>query len=50
MVVCAARNPVEVILADARRVSCWLHGPNEDIPAGGTSDLEREAIAVAEEA
>ena len=50
MVVCAARNPVEVNLADARRVSCWLHGPYEDIPAGGTSGLEREEIAVAEEA
>ncbi len=50
MVVCAARNPVEVNLADGRRVSCWLHGPDEDIPAGGTSGLEREEIAVAEEA
>jgi peptide/nickel transport system ATP-binding protein len=50
MVVCAARNPIEVNLADARRVSCWLHGPDEDIPAGGTSGLVREEIAVAEEA
>ncbi|HET7745349.1 MAG TPA: ABC transporter ATP-binding protein [Gaiellaceae bacterium] len=50
MVVCAARNPVEVRLQDARRVSCWLHGPDEAIPAGGTSELEREEIAVAEEA
>jgi oligopeptide/dipeptide ABC transporter ATP-binding protein len=50
MMVCAARNPVEVQLADARRVSCWLHGPDEGIPVGGRSGLEREEIAVAEEA
>ena len=50
MVVCATRDPIEVSLADARRVSCWLHGPDEDVPAGGMSGLEREEIAVAEEA
>ena len=50
MVVCASRNPVEIALGDTRRVSCWLHGPNDEIPRGGSSTLERDAIAVAEEA
>jgi len=52
MVVCASRRPVELELehTTARRVSCWLHGPEEEIPEGGTSELEREEIAVAEEA
>jgi hypothetical protein len=50
MVVCASRDPVELRLDDARRVMCWLHGPSQEIPGGGTSALEREEIAVAEEA
>ena len=50
MVVCAAKSPVEQALDDGRRVLCWLHGPEELIPAGGTSELEREEIAVADEA
>jgi oligopeptide/dipeptide ABC transporter ATP-binding protein len=50
MVVCASRNPVEQRPDGARRVLCWLHGPHAEIPAGGTSALEREEIAVAEEA
>jgi hypothetical protein len=29
---------------------CWLHGPQAEIPDGGTVPLEREEIAVAEEA
>ncbi|HEY6114149.1 MAG TPA: ABC transporter ATP-binding protein [Gaiellaceae bacterium] len=50
MVVCAAKSPVEQALDGGRRVLCWLHGPEELIPAGGTSELEREEIAVADEA
>jgi peptide/nickel transport system ATP-binding protein len=50
MVVCAAVSPVETTMVEGRRVSCWLHGPDERIPEGGVSALEREAIAVAEEA
>ena len=50
MVVCADRDPVEQMLDDDRRVLCWLHGPAERIPEGGTEPLEREEIAVAEEA
>jgi peptide/nickel transport system ATP-binding protein len=33
-----------------QRVACWLHGPEDEIPEGGTEPLEREEIAVAEEA
>ena len=51
MAVCAERDPVEV---GARRrpaaSSCWLHGPETQIPPGGHEPLEREEIAVAEEA
>jgi oligopeptide/dipeptide ABC transporter ATP-binding protein len=50
MVVCPALVPVEQRLEDGRRVQCWLHGPDELIPPGGTVELEREAIAVADEA
>ena len=50
MVVCAVESPIEQTLDRGRRVLCWLHGPEERIPAGGTSELEREEIAVAEEA
>ena len=50
MVVCATRSPVEQALDGGRRVLCWLHGPEELISAGGTSELEREEFAVADEA
>jgi peptide/nickel transport system ATP-binding protein len=50
MVVCASSDPVEQSLDDGRRVLCWLHGPEQAIPEGGSTALEREEIAVAEEA
>jgi len=50
MAVCPTKEPVEQHLAHERRVFCWLRGPEQAIPAGGTSPLEREEIAVAEEA
>jgi len=50
MAVCASQDPIEQPLEDGRRVLCWLYGPAEVIPAGGESPLEREAIAVADEA
>ena len=50
MVVCATKDPVELALGDGRRVLCWLHGPERAIPEGGTTPLEREEIAVADEA
>ena len=50
MRVCAVREPVEVRTDGGQRVSCWLHGPEELIGAGDTQPLERDEIAVAEEA
>jgi peptide/nickel transport system ATP-binding protein len=50
MVVCASRDPVEQSLGTARRVLCWLHGPEELLTEQGTTRLEREEIAVADEA
>jgi peptide/nickel transport system ATP-binding protein len=58
MRVCAEKHPIEVRLdpgehergAWGERVSCWLHGPGDEIPPGGTEPLEREEIAIAEEA
>jgi peptide/nickel transport system ATP-binding protein len=50
MQVCPAKVPIEQRLGDGRRVLCWLHGPDPAIPPGGKQKLEREEIAVAEEA
>jgi peptide/nickel transport system ATP-binding protein len=50
MRVCAELDPVEVRTEGGQRVSCWLHGPSDRIPPGGTESLEREEIALAEEA
>jgi peptide/nickel transport system ATP-binding protein len=52
MKVCAAKHPIEVRTGEGggQRVSCWLHGPESEIPEGGTEPLPREEIAVAEEA
>jgi peptide/nickel transport system ATP-binding protein len=49
MEVCAAKHPIEVV-ESGQRVSCWLHGPESEIPPGGTEPLERGEIAIAEEA
>jgi peptide/nickel transport system ATP-binding protein len=50
MEVCPRKFPIPVRLEDGRRVECWLHGPDEEIPAGTTRPLERERLAVADEA
>jgi peptide/nickel transport system ATP-binding protein len=50
MRICPARDPVETNPDPDRRVLCWLHGPDTEIPEGGTAALERGQIAVAEEA
>ena len=49
MQVCAQKAPIEQRF-DGRRVSCWLHGPEQQIPSGGHQKLERTAIGVADEA
>jgi hypothetical protein len=50
MVVCSSVPPIEQVLDSGRRVLCWLYGPEPAIPEGGTVPLEREEIAVADEA
>jgi oligopeptide/dipeptide ABC transporter ATP-binding protein len=50
MWVCATKHPIELELDASRRVECWLHGPEEEIPEGGAEPLEREEIGVADEA
>ena len=50
MRVCAEWHPIQVAPAPGREVSCWLHGPEDRIPAGGEEPLEREELAIAEEA
>jgi oligopeptide/dipeptide ABC transporter ATP-binding protein len=49
MKVCAEAWPPTVATGPARRSECWLHG-KDDIPAGLEAPLEREALAVSEEA
>jgi oligopeptide/dipeptide ABC transporter ATP-binding protein len=50
MKVCAELHPVETSGPEGQRVSCWLNGPEERIPPGGTEPLERPEVAIAEEA
>ena len=50
MRVCSTKNPIEVSIAAGHVTECWLHGPEGEIPAGGEQPLERQEIAVAEEA
>jgi peptide/nickel transport system ATP-binding protein len=50
MVVCPQKDPVEQRVEKGQVVRCWLHGPHSQIPPGGTAPLEREEIAMAEEA
>ena len=50
MRVCAEKHPIEVRVQSGQRVECWLHGPHDEIPAGGEEPLERGEIAIAEEA
>jgi peptide/nickel transport system ATP-binding protein len=50
MRVCARKEPIDVELDSDHRVQCWLHGPESEIPPGGTVELEREELAVADEA
>jgi hypothetical protein len=50
MRVCPAKDPIETQPDPDRRVLCWLHGPETEIPDGWTAPAERARIAVAEEA
>jgi peptide/nickel transport system ATP-binding protein len=50
MQVCPQRHPPTVTTELNQQVDCWLHGPEDEIPPGGTAPLEREALGVADEA
>jgi peptide/nickel transport system ATP-binding protein len=50
MQVCPLIEPVEVRTPTGERVECWLHGPAELIPPGGTAPLQRQELASADEA
>ncbi len=50
MRVCPTLDPVEVVATAGQRVACWLHGPSELIPQGGTTPLPRQELASADEA
>lgn len=50
MAVCATKNPVNIERVGGGRVECWLVGPQEEIPAGGTQPLKQEELSVADEA
>jgi peptide/nickel transport system ATP-binding protein len=50
MRVCGRKQPLDVVPAANRRVQCWLHGPEAEIPPGETAPLERSELAYADEA
>jgi oligopeptide/dipeptide ABC transporter ATP-binding protein len=50
MRICAWKQPLDVAPGPGRRVQCWLHGPEQEIPPGETAPLERPELAYADEA
>jgi peptide/nickel transport system ATP-binding protein len=50
MAVCATHNPIDIERPGGGRVECWLVGPRDEIPPGGTQPLKQEELAVADEA
>lgn len=50
MAVCGTRNPIDIERPGGGRVECWLVGPKDEIPPGGTEPLKQEELAVADEA
>jgi peptide/nickel transport system ATP-binding protein len=50
MRVCPSRNPVDIERVGGGRVECWLEGPEEQIPPGGTEPLKKKELSVADEA
>jgi peptide/nickel transport system ATP-binding protein len=50
MNVCAVKNPVDIERPGGGRVECWLAGPADQIPEGGTQPLEQEELTVVDEA
>ncbi|PUA79324.1 ABC transporter ATP-binding protein [Nocardioides currus] len=50
MQVCAVKDPVDVERPGGGRVECWLRGPEDLVPEGGTRPLKQEELTVADEA
>jgi peptide/nickel transport system ATP-binding protein len=50
MNVCASKNPINLERTGGGRVECWLAGPHDQIPEGGTQPLKQEELTVADEA
>jgi peptide/nickel transport system ATP-binding protein len=50
MKVCATHDPVNIERAGGGRVECWLRGPEDQVPPGGTEPLKQEELGVADEA
>jgi peptide/nickel transport system ATP-binding protein len=50
MRVCGEQDPVETERVGGGTVECWLSGPDELVPPGGTEPLPRQEISVADEA
>jgi peptide/nickel transport system ATP-binding protein len=50
MKVCVHHDPVLTQASNGTEVECWLSGPDELIPAGGTERIEQKEISVADEA
>ncbi len=50
MNVCAEKNPINIERDGGGRVECWLAGPADQIPEGGTQPLKQEELTVADEA
>jgi peptide/nickel transport system ATP-binding protein len=50
MQVCVDKSPIPVRTPAGVETECWLHGPESEIPPGGTTPLPREEISVADEA
>ncbi len=50
MQVCVDKDPILTQAPNGNEVECWLSGPRDEIPAGGTEKIERKEISVADEA
>ncbi len=50
MKVCLDHDPVPVRTTTGTEVECWLSGPDELIPAGGTDRVEQKELSLADEA
>ncbi|HEY7045134.1 MAG TPA: ABC transporter ATP-binding protein [Nocardioidaceae bacterium] len=50
MKVCVDHDPVLTRSSGGTAVECWLHGPDELIPPGGTEPVEQKEISLADEA